>query len=172
MSNVDEYQKLSKEQLIELLKMYGRFALTLDGLWFIGVERLKGTEEAIKTDEDVWRQFGRTEAKLLKRFLSIDVVSTLEDICKIYLLTPVYGNLGGKADIRDGKCYLAVTDCHPQKARVKKNLGEFPCKSVGIAYFESLLFELNPKIKFNCTVCPPDIHPDDLWCEWEVWIEK
>jgi hypothetical protein len=32
--------------------------------------------------------------------------------------------------------------------------------------------ELNPNIKFNCTVCPPDKHPDDLWCEWEVWIEK
>ncbi len=172
MSNVDEYEKLSKEQLIELAKMYGRFALTLDGLWFLGVERMKGTEEAIKLDEDVWRQFGKSEAKILKKFLSIDVVSTLEDICKIYLLTPVFGNLGGKADIRGKKCYLAVTDCHPQKARVKKNLGEFPCKNVGIAYFESLLSELNPNIRFSCTVCPPDKHPNDLWCEWEVWIEK
>ena len=84
MSNVDEYEKLSKEQLIELAKMYGRFALTLDGLWFLGVERMKGTEEAIKLDENVWRQFGKSEAKILKKYLSIEVVSTLEDICKIY----------------------------------------------------------------------------------------
>jgi hypothetical protein len=172
MSNVDEYEKLSKEQLIELVKMYGRFALTLDGLWFLGVEGMKGTEEAIKLDEDVWRQFGKSEAKILKKFLSTDVVSTLEDICKVYLLTSIFGNLGGKADIRGNRCYLAVTDCLPQKARVKKNLGEFPCKSVGMAYFESLLSELNPKIRFNCTVCPPDKHPTDLWCEWEVWIEN
>jgi hypothetical protein len=106
-SNVDEYQKLSKEQLIDLAKMYGRFALTLDGLWFLGVEGIQGTNKAIELDEDVWRQFGKSEAKILKRFLSIETVSTYEEICRIYLLTPVFGNLGGQAEVRDGKCYLS-----------------------------------------------------------------
>lgn len=172
MSNIDEYRKLSKEQLIELATMYGRFALTIDGLWFLGVERTQGTEEAISLDAEVWNHFGRSEAKILKKFLGIAQVSTLEEICRIYLLTPVFGNMGGKAEIRGEKCYLSVTECHPQKARVKKNLGEFPCKCVGTAYFEGLLSELNPRIRFTCIVCPPDKHPDDLWCEWEVRIEK
>src|SRR5450756_1806090 len=92
-SNVDEYQKLSKEQLIDLVKMYGRFALTLDGLWFLGVERMQGMNKAIELDEEVWRQFGRNEARILKKFLSIDSVSTLEEICKVYLLTPVFGTV-------------------------------------------------------------------------------
>lgn len=168
-TNHDEYQKLTKDQLIDLAKIYGRFALTLDGLWFLGVERTNGIEAAIKLDEEVWRQFGKSEAKILKKFLGISEVSSLEDICRIYLLTPIFGNLGTKAKIRDGKCVLSITDCHPQKARIKKNLGEFPCKSVGVAYFEGLLSELNPCIKFTCVVCPPDEHPEDLWCEWEVW---
>lgn len=167
-TNLEEYEKLSRAQLIELLKTYGRFALTLDGLWFLGVERVQGTEEAIRMDEEVWRQFGKSEGKVLKKFLSLNTVSELEDICRVYLLTPVFGNLGARAEIRRDKCYLTVTDCHPQKARIKKSLGEFPCKKVGIAYFESLLSELNPKIKFDCVVCPPDEHPQDLWCEWEV----
>jgi hypothetical protein len=170
-SNVDEYQKLSKEQLIDLAKMYGRFALTLDGLWFLGVERRDGTNKAIELDEEVWRQFGKNEAKILKRFLSIETVKTYEEICRVYLLTPVYSNLGGQAEIRDGKCYLSVTDCHPQKARVKKGMGEFPCKPVGIAYFDGFLKELNPDIRYKCMVCPPDPHADKLWCQWEVWIE-
>ncbi len=172
MINMEEYDKLPKQQLIELLRMYGRFALLLDGYWFLGIEGLHGTEEAIRLDEDVWRQFGKSEARLLKRFLSRDRVTSLEEICRIYLLTPVFGNLGGRAEIREDKCRLSVTDCHPQKARIRKNLGEFPCKTVGQAYFESLLAEMNPEIRFRCVVCPPDRHPDDLWCEWEVWMEK
>lgn len=100
--NIDEYQKLSKEQLIELVKMYGRFALTLDGLWFLGVERMQGINKAIELDEEVWRQFGRNEARILKKFLSIDIVSRLEEVCRVVLLTPVFGNLGLQAEIRDG----------------------------------------------------------------------
>ncbi len=171
-TNRDVYEKLSREQLIELAGMYGRLALSLDGFWFLGVERLHGTEGAIGLDEDVWRRFGKSEARMLKRFLSLDRVSSLDEICRIYLLTPVFGNLGGQAEIRDDKCLLSVTDCHPQKARIRKNLGEFPCKTVGRAYFESLLAEMNPEIRFRCVVCPPDEHPEDLWCEWEVWMER
>ncbi len=171
-SNTDEYQKLSKEDLIELAKMYGRFALTLDGLWFLGVEAMYGMDKAIEIDKEVWRQFGRSEARMLKKFLSTDSVSTLEEICRFYLLTPVFGNLGAQAEVQDGRCYLSVTDCHPQKARVKKGIGEFPCKTVGIAYFDGFLKELNPDIQYRCIICPPDEHTEELWCQWEVWIEK
>ena len=171
LSNIDEYQKLSKDQLIELAKLYGRLALTNDGLWFVSVEDLAGTEEAIRQDEIVWGRYGKAEGRLLKNFLSINVASTLEEICSVYLLTPIFANLGGKAEIRDGKCYLSTTDCQPQKARVRQGLGEFPCKWVGKAYFEGLLKELNPDIRFSCLICPPDEHPEDLWCSWEVWFE-
>jgi hypothetical protein len=171
-SNIDEYKKLSKDQLIELAKLYGRLALTNDGLWFLSVEHLAGTDEAIKMDEGVWGRYGKAEGRLLKKFLSIDAAYTLEELCKIYLLTPIFANLGGRAEIRDGKCYFSVTDCHPQKARVSKGLGEFPCKGVGKAYFEGLLKELNPDIMFQCLVCPPDEHPEDLWCKWEAWFQS
>jgi hypothetical protein len=171
-SNSDEYEKLSKEQLVDLAKSYGRLALALDGYWFLGIERAQGIDKAIEIDEEVWRQYGRSEARILKKFLSIETASTLEQICRVYLLTPVWGNLGARAEIRDGKCYLSVTDCHPQKARIKKSLGEFPCKSVGIAYFDGLLNELGPTVRYTCCFCLPDDHSDTLWCQWEVWIEK
>jgi len=171
LSNIDEYQRLSKDQLIDLAKLYGRLALTNDGLWFVSVENQAGTEEAIRQDEIVWGKYGKAEGRLLKKFLSLDVVNTMEEICRVYLLTPIFANLGGRAEIRDGKCYLSVTDCRPQKTRVRQGTGEFSCKGVGRAYFEGLLKELNPDIRFNCLVCPPDEHPEDLWCNWEVWFE-
>jgi hypothetical protein len=67
--------------------------------------------------------------------------------------------------------YFSVVDCHPQKARIRKRMGEFPCKSVGIAYFEGLLNELGPAIQYKCGVCPPDDHLDTLWCQGEVWMD-
>jgi hypothetical protein len=171
-TNIDEYNKLTKEQLIELAKSYGRLALTLDGLWFLGVERTHGIETAIQLDEDVWRQFGKSEAKVIKKFLGINEVTTVEDIAKIFLLTPMFGANGAIAETKNGKCILSVADCHPQKARIKKNMGEFPCKSVGVAYFEGFLGAMNNTIMFKCAVCPPDEHPDNLWCEWEVWFQQ
>lgn len=60
-----------------------------------------------------------------------------------------------------------MTDYRPQKARVSKGLGEFPFKGGGKVYFEGLLNELNPAIMFQCLVCPPDEHPEDLWCMWK-----
>ncbi len=170
-TNTDEYAALSKAELTDLLRLYARFALTLDGLWFLGVEDLHDTAKAIELDEQVWRRYGRAEGRLLKRFLRLETVSTLGDICRIYLLTPIFGNLGAEAEIRDGRCRLSVTDCHPQKARIRKGLGEFACKGVGLDYFEGMFAELNPDIRFRCLVCPPDEHTEDLWCAWEAWIE-
>lgn len=171
-TNTREYERLTDKQKIELLRLYGRFGLTIDGYWFLSVEEAHGTDEAIRMDEAAWKGYGKTEGRLLKRFIGLDVVDRLEDICRIYLLTPIMSNLGATAGIEGGKCYLNVTDCHPQKTRIRKGLGEFNCKGVGVNYMEGLLAELNPNIRFRCVVCPPDDHPDDLWCEWEVWIES
>lgn len=171
-SNIDIYKTLTKEELIDLLRLYGRLALTIDGLWFLALERIKGTDEAIRIDEEVWGQYGKWKGNLLKRFLSVTEVNSLEDICRCYLLTPIFANLGGQAEIRGDKCYLRVTECYPQKARISKGLGEFACKGVGMAYFGALLTALNPDIRFRCVVCPPDEHSKEVWCEWEVWIER
>ncbi len=170
-STPEEYQKMSKEKLIELVGMYARFALILDGLWFLGVEDLQGTEKAVELDEAVWRRYGRSEGKLFKRFLSVDVVESLEELGRLLLLTPLFADQGAKAEIRDGRCYVSVTDCRPQKARLRKGLGEFPCKGVGLAYLEGVLEELNPRAGYKCVICPPDEHTEDLWCQWAVWIE-
>lgn len=169
---MEEYQRLSRDQLIELAKVYCRLGLICDGLWFLSVESFAGVDEAIKMDEAVWGRYGTSEAKLLKKFLSMDSTTTLEDICRIYLLTLIAVNFGGKAEVHDGKCYLSVEDCRPQKARVKQGLGEFTCKGVGTVYFEGFLTELNPDIRFRCLFCPPDEHPADLWCKWEVWFQR
>lgn len=168
LSETAAFEAMSKAQLIELLKLYAQLLLTVDGLWFVGMEKAKGVDEAIKFDKEVWRQFGALEAKRMKKLLGMESITTVEDICKLVLLSPMWVSVGPQAEIQNGRCYLSATDCHPQKARIRQGLGEFPCKSVGAAYFEGFAPALNPDLKYRCVFCPPDEHPEDAWCKWEV----
>ena len=168
LSEDEAFEAMSKPQLIELLKLYAQLLLTVDGLWFMGIERAKGVDDAIKFDKEVWRQFGVLEAHRMKKFLEMDSIKTVEDVCKIVLLSPMWVSVGPKAEIQNSRCFLSVTNCHPQKSRIKQGLGEFPCKSLGAAYFEGFAPTLNPDLKYRCVFCPPDEHPEDVWCKWEV----
>lgn len=168
--NRAEYAKLSRQELIELLVVFGRQALVLDGLWFLGVEERWGHQAALAVDEQMWHRYGANEAGRLMAFLGLERVDTLEDVRRVFLLTPVWGLLGARAEVAGGRCHLWVTDCLPQKARTRKGLGEFACQQTGVNYFQSFLSALNPRLRFSCAFCPPGEHPSDQWCRWEVWF--
>ena len=167
-SEKEAFETVSKEQLIELFKMSAQLMLTIDGLWFVGAEKIMGIDQAMKLDESVWRQFGSLEANRMKKFLGMESVKTLEDVCKIVLLSPMWVSVGPQAEIQNDRCSLSVTNCLPQKARIKRGLSELPCKSMGTAYFEGFAPTLNPRLNFKCIACPPDEHPEGVWCKWEV----
>jgi hypothetical protein len=168
LSETEALEAMSKSQLIELLKLYAQLLLTVDGLWFMGTEKTRGVDDAIKLDKEVWRQFGMLEANRMKKFLGMDSIVTLEDFFKIILLSPMWVSVGTKAEIQSGRSFFSVTNCHSQKARIRQGLGEFPCKSVGEAYLEGFVPALNPNLKYRCVFCPPDQHPENEWCKWEV----
>jgi hypothetical protein len=168
LSEKEAFETISKDQLMKLFKMAAQLMLTIDGLWFVEAEKIMGIDQAMKLDQGVWRQFGSLEANRMKKFLGMESVKTLEDVCKIVLLSPMWVSVGPQAEIQNDRCYLSVTNCLPQKARIKRGLSELPCKSMGSAYFEGFAPALNPNLKFKCIFCPPDQHPEDVWCKWEV----
>jgi hypothetical protein len=168
LSETEAFEALSKPQLIELLKLYAQLLITADGLWFMGAEKAKGTEDAMKIDKEVWRQFGAFEANHMKKFLKMESITTVEDVCKVVLLSPMWVSVEPKAEIQNDRCFLSVTNCHSQKTRIRQGLSEFPCKSVGVAYLEGFAPALNPNLKYRCVFCPPDQHPENEWCKWEI----
>ena len=99
LSETAAFEAMSKAQLIKLLKLYAQLLLTVDGLWFVGTEKAKGVDEAIKFDKEVWRQFGALEAKRMKKFLGMESITTLEDIRKLVLLSPMWVSVGPQAKI-------------------------------------------------------------------------
>ncbi|RJQ28661.1 MAG: hypothetical protein C4589_05970 [Peptococcaceae bacterium] len=166
-------EELPKEKLIEIINMFAGNALTIDGLWFTYVEEKFGLEEAIKIDTAVWRRYGSIEARRIKKTLAIegDDLGVLAKALNFQIWSRAMGIEYEIPETTGDKVIFNVTDCRPQKARIKSDRGEFACKPVGIALFEEFAREINPRFKLKCLVCPPDKHPDDLWCSWEFTLD-
>ena len=64
-------ESLSRDQLLELLSIYSKNWLAMDGVWFQSVERKFGMDEAMYHDVEAWKRFTVTEARRIKRFLNL-----------------------------------------------------------------------------------------------------
>ena len=73
-------EDLSREQLEELVRIYARNLLALDGMWFQSVEQGQGMEQAMEHDRNVWRHFTETEARRIKQLLDLPEHAGLEGL--------------------------------------------------------------------------------------------
>jgi len=178
MPNAQEQDKqmlmeLGEEKLAELLIMHLRTLWTVDGLYFINIEDAHGTEEATRIDAKVWEVTGKIEARRLKEFLGIEGDADLETAFKANKLTGWAMDLEGKEYSQDGKKFIMKNKiCRIQNTRIGKGLGEFPCKDVRFGFLKAFFKEMNPNIQVECVHCPPDEHPEDTWCHWEISIKE
>ncbi|NHI93299.1 MAG: hypothetical protein EAX96_12445 [Candidatus Lokiarchaeota archaeon] len=170
-SKLSDLQKLSKDQLIKLIIIGAKNWLAHDGLWFQAVEKKRGIDEAIKADGEAWRKFSPIEAKRIMEFLNIKPNGGL-DALKIALQYRMYAHLNKQEiiDVDENTIIFRMNDCRVQSARKRKNLPDFPCKSVGIIEYEEFAKTIDPRIRTKCIACPPDNHPDDFFCAWEFTI--
>jgi hypothetical protein len=162
-------EELTKEQIFDMFLLHIRSVWAVDGLYFLGIEEKYGTEGATDIDQNVWKNMAKIEAKRLKKCLNISG-NDLASMLKALRATSWSLDIESKEIIMDAEGKKAVfrnLDCRTQKTRIRKGLGEFPCKRVRFGYLEAFAQEFNPNIEVVCKACPPDHHPDNLWCEWE-----
>jgi len=161
---------LSKKELAALAESLSQGVFVLNGLWFKGVELKLGLEEAERQDEEVWRVGAHQEAKRLKKVLNIP--DGLAGLVKAFNFHVMF--LATDFEVyqpSDGVAVFTVTNCKPQQARIRNGLGEHPCKGIGIACMNGFATGIDPRAKVKCLLCPPDPHPDNVWCKWEFTIE-
>jgi len=161
--------KLPKEKLVDLLLLQMRNLWAVDGLYFLGIEEKFGTESATSIDARVWDVMGKLEARRLRERLGVSG-KDIPGLMRALSLTSWSLDLENKAIHIDGKhAIFRNKKCRVQLTRREKGLPEFPCKQVRLGYLRSFVRELNPKMDVRCVMCPPDDHPDDVWCEWEFY---
>ena len=164
--------ELPKDQLVKLLFMQMRNLWAVDGLYFLGMEKEFGTESATVIDSNVWEVMGKIEARRLRNELGVngeDIPAVMDAL----RLTSWSLDLEQKEIIMEkDRAILRNPKCRVQLTRRKAGLSEFPCKRVRWGYLKGFAKELNPDVEVRCNLCPPDDHPEDLWCEWELIIKK
>ena len=166
--------ELSREELYSYIAMQIRNIWRVDGLYFLGIERRRGTDEATEVDAECWRYMGKVEARELKEFLGVsepDPAGVLRLLRHTsWALSHQLKDFGVEPD---GTAWFTVTECRTQLIRIKKGLGPHPCRQVREGYLVEFARECNPKVVVECVSCPPDRVREDVWCEWRFkWAEE
>ncbi len=161
------------EKLLDFFFLQIRNLWRVDGLYFLGIEKKFGTETATEIDAGVWQIMAKIEAKTLQRTFQVNEKANIPTIMNLLRKSSWALDQPFKiVKASDNRAVLSITRCRTQEARLKKGLSEFPCKKVRFGYLKNFAKSLNPNADVNCIVCPPDKHPDNLWCRWEFALHK
>ena len=160
-------EEIPKDKIADFIFMHLRNMWSVDGLYYLGIEEDFDTDAATEIDRKVWEVMGKIEARKLKKFFDIDK-NDIASMIKALRYSGWALDLEDKEIIVEkDKAVLRNVKCRVQNTRLRKGLKEFGCKPVRFGFLKAFAKEFNPDIELKCIVCPPDNHPDDLWCEWE-----
>jgi hypothetical protein len=155
------------------LQEYVRFLLwhyrVVDGFWFLYVEEKYGRPAAEHLDEVVWGKIAGMSAKdLVERFKITE--GGLKGLNQAFQYLPWTMIVGFKIEDHEDHLLLTVPECPTQVARVRHGLPEFYCRAMHQREFESFAHAIDPSIKVECLLAPPD-HPPDMFCKWRFYLE-
>lgn len=164
---------LTSDELIGLIEDSAKNWLAHDGLWFQAVERNCGIDAAMKADTEAWRVFTTIEAKRIMERHGIPPGGGIPALVKALSLR-LYAFLNRQDVVKqtENRVVFRMLDCRVQSARKRKGLADFPCKPVGLVEYEWFARTIDPRIVTRCICCPPDKHPDDVWCAWEFALKS
>jgi len=162
---------LEKAELLDFISDAARNWLAHDGLWFQEVENECGLEAAMSLDRRAWEKFTVIEAKRIMQRLGLKPGGGIKALAEaLGFRLYAFVNEQEISELTDKVCVFRMRSCRVQEARKRKGLPDFPCKEIGIVEYSRFAETIDPRIKTECLVCPPDPHPDEEWCAWKFTI--
>lgn len=165
-------QDLSKDQLIELLEIYAKNLIALDGTWFQSVERDDGMDAAMHHDREAWRRYSVSEARRIKKFLNLGERPGIGGLAKALALRCQSAANVDEFLIDGNQLTYRIVDCRVQNARERKGMGFHPCKSVGVIEYAVFAQEIDDRISCECVSCFPDIVDSSCNCAWKFVLNE
>ena len=163
---------IHEKKLANFIFMHIRNMWAVDGFYYLFIEEKYGTEVATEIDRKVWEVMGKIEARKIKQLFNING-NDIPSFMKALSYSGWSMDLEEKEIIIEkDKGILRNIKCRVQNTRLKNGLTEFGCKPVRWDFLKSFAKEFNSDIDVTCNVCPPDKHPDNLWCEWVFTLSK
>ncbi|NLO96702.1 MAG: hypothetical protein GX091_01255 [Peptococcaceae bacterium] len=163
---------LSREELLELCKIYAKNWLAHDGLWFQAVETKYNMDVAIELDREAWRKFTVIEAKRLIEFLQLGKNSGVAGLKKA-LCFRLYASLNEDeiVAVNDKVLEYRVKTCRVQAARRRKGMQDFPCRSVGLIEYSLFAKTIDERFETEVISCPPEITEPEAYCIWRFTLK-
>lgn len=170
---VDGLSSLSREELVELVRVYAKNVVAIDGVWFQAVESERGMDDAMRFNNAAWQRFPISDARRLRAFLGLGERPGLEGLARALPLK--FNSIANHADLRwsdDGSLTYRVLDCRVQTARTRKGMPLHPCKITGTYEFEAFSRTIDDRIRCECESCFPDVTDEGCSCSWRFSIEE
>ena len=162
-------EDFSREALANLVRLYARLFLVIDGLWYIGVKDDVSNDKAVAIDIWAWERMIEYESRRLIDVMNIrgnDVATFM----KLVQVDPLYFNMDYEIEL-DGANYGVITikQCPTLKALEKEGGGRIKdiCGTVDPLIFPRHAKVVNPDIEVKALKTPPRQSPDEVCCRWE-----
>ena len=167
MQTRDKLLTYSKEELVDLIELYAKDSLALDGVWFQSVEKKDGMDAAIRHDANAWERYTVVEAQRIKRFLGLPEHPGLAGLEQALQLRFMAHIVEAETVLEDDRLVYTIRVCRVQAARERKGMPYHPCKPVGIVEYAGFGRAIDERITCRCLSCYPDVTDETCACSWE-----
>jgi len=166
-------KRLSRQELLELLRALGINWLANDGVWFQEIEQGEELFTAKRCNDTCWTRFSPYEAYRIKRLCNLPEGGGLPAL-KQALSYRMYSRINEQSveETNDHTLIFKMLDCRVQSARKRRGLVDYPCKSAGVVEYATFAKTIDKRIITECIACPPDEHPDEWFCAWRFTIHE
>ena len=159
----------SRTTLIDLLKLYSRFYLAMDGFWYLSIKEKFGNAEALDRDLWVWKRGGKYEIERIVKLLKISGTDVLTFMKALQFL-PWILQMAKEVDVKNkNHAILTITYCPILLALEKEGEGreEDICKIADRECFEQYAHFFDPNIEVTPLKLPPRQSKEEICCQWE-----
>ena len=163
------WQSFSKDTLIELLNLYGKLFMAVDGFWYLAVKEIISDEQALACDIWVWEKAIKYELERTTRLMNIEG-NDVATLMKALQLSPWFRCLNYEIDMKDSNNgILTVTHC-PTLEYLEKEGGErieSICGYVEPKCLKGYAEFFNPNMRVKLLKIPPRRSKQEICCQWE-----
>ena len=169
-----DFNDFSYDTLVELLKLYSRLYLAIDGFWYLTIKKRVSNEEALACDIAVWEKMTKYELARITKLLNIQG-NDMAALVKGMQLSPFFQVIENKFELRDKhNAILTVTNCPTLNALEKEGEGREDeiCNIVEPKIFKAYASFFNSNIKVISLQTPPRKNKDGICCQWQFTLRQ
>ena len=164
-----KFSDFSSDTLAELLTLYCKLYMALDGFWYLTIKERISNEEALACDISTWERASKYEMAKITKQLNIqgkDVIALMKAI----QITPWLQQTQFEIDVKNhNNAMLTVIHCPTLDALEREGEGRENeiCNMVDRRLFKDYASFFNPNIEVKCLKLPPRKSKDEICCQWE-----